>query len=185
MKSIVKFQLLLVMMLASIGLANAAATANVPKWNAYSGVKISITTTQKTLPDIYAHGFSYSLVSPRDPATGQATGKRQHSPIKFTKLINNVSPLLFQALVNNENLTSVVIQFIGIDRSTGATITLSNAHISRFEPHTQAIISDKPFADGVAPLFNQLEDIEIVFQSIKITSPNGNEGEDDWGIGNE
>ena len=182
MNSIIKLPLLLAVFWASIAMANAAAPANtVPNWNAYAGVKITITgQITGVFPVIYAHGFSYAVVSPRDAASGLPTGKRQHNPIKFTKLINNVSPLLFQAIVHNENLNSVVIQFLGTDRSVGTTITLTNANISRFAPYSQSIIAGKPLADGVAPWFNELEDIEMTFQKIEISSPNGATAQDDW-----
>jgi type VI secretion system secreted protein Hcp len=29
--------------------------------------------------------FNYAVTTPHDPATGQASGKRQHSPVSFTK----------------------------------------------------------------------------------------------------
>jgi len=36
----------------------------------------------------------HEIVSPRDAASGQATGKRSHSPITITKEIDKSSPLL-------------------------------------------------------------------------------------------
>lgn len=32
--------------------------------------------------------YSHEIVSPRDPATGQATGKRQHQPFRIVKVLN-------------------------------------------------------------------------------------------------
>jgi type VI secretion system secreted protein Hcp len=55
--------------------------------------------------------FSHEVLSPRDTATGQATGKRQHKPIRFVKRKDKASPQLYQALVNNENLTKVVFKW--------------------------------------------------------------------------
>src|SRR5262249_1750627 len=56
---------------------------------------------------IPAHSFSYEVISPRDVATGQATGKRQHSPVTISKEWGAASPQLFQAAVTNEPLQSV------------------------------------------------------------------------------
>src|SRR5262249_42782078 len=60
---------------------------------------------------IPAHSFSYEVISPRDVATGQATGKRQHSPVTISKEWGAASPQLFQAAVTNEPLQSVLFEF--------------------------------------------------------------------------
>ncbi|MEK7863105.1 MAG: type VI secretion system tube protein TssD, partial [Chloroflexota bacterium] len=45
------------------------------------------------------------IVSPRDAASGLATGKRQHEPLVVRKTVDRSTPLLLNALVTNENLT--------------------------------------------------------------------------------
>src|SRR5580658_5519479 len=77
--------------------------------------------------------FGYSVQSPRDAATGQAVGKRQHKPIVITKEWGAASPQIYQALTTNEVFTSVDFEFT---KSDGAgketvyhTITLTNAQI--------------------------------------------------------
>jgi len=77
---------------------------------------------------------SHEIVSPRDPASGLPTGKRQHKPITITKSVDSTSPLFLQALVENENLSSVVIT-LTINGSTTETITLTNASISQYDLH--------------------------------------------------
>ena len=54
-------------------------------------------------------GMSHEIVSPRDAASGQATGKRMHKPFVITKELDKATPLLLNALTTNENLTSVLI----------------------------------------------------------------------------
>src|SRR4051812_9196262 len=54
---------------------------------------------------------SHEIVSPRDVASGQATGKRMHKPFVITKEVDKSSPLLYNALVNNENITDWELQF--------------------------------------------------------------------------
>jgi len=52
------------------------------------------------------YGFSHEVVSPRDAASGLPTGKRQHKPFTITKPVDRASPLLMQALTDNENITA-------------------------------------------------------------------------------
>jgi len=47
---------------------------------------------------------NHEIISPRDVVSGQATGKRQHKPFVITKELDKSTPLLFSALVNNENI---------------------------------------------------------------------------------
>ncbi len=76
----------------------------------------------------------HEIISPRDAASGQATGKRQHKPIVITKEIDRSTPLLRQALVTNERLTECQLQFY-TGSSSGAercyfTIKLTDASIT-------------------------------------------------------
>ena len=104
--------------------------------------------------------FSYSVVSPRDVFTGQASGKRQHKPIVITRAPGAASPQFFTALVTNEVLT-VVIQFLrgnvatGVGNEVQQIITLTNARISDFLQY----VGD----DG-----RWLEDVAFAFQKIEI-----------------
>jgi type VI secretion system secreted protein Hcp len=81
---------------------------------------------------------SHEIVSPRDSASGQATGKRQHKPFVITKEIDKSTPLLYNALVNNENITAWELKFFTpqLQMAGGAgaevnnyTVKLTNAHI--------------------------------------------------------
>lgn len=53
--------------------------------------------------------LSHSVVSPRDAASGLATGKRMHKPMVITKSLDKSSPQLF-TLVVAESGSSVIIQ---------------------------------------------------------------------------
>lgn len=53
--------------------------------------------------------LSHSVVSPRDAASGLATGKRQHKPMSISKTMDKSSPKLFN-LVVTEPGSSVTIQ---------------------------------------------------------------------------
>lgn len=84
---------------------------------------------ETTVVEAYVH----EVVSPRDAASGLPTGKRQHSPVVITMRIDKSTPLLYNVLVNNENLTEVSFEFWR-KTSTGSdqqyfTVDLINASI--------------------------------------------------------
>ena len=76
-------------------------------------------------------GVSHEIVSPRDPASGLPTGKRQHKPFTFTKQLDKTTPLFLNALVANESLTSVLIGLLRNGQQV-ATIKLTNASIADY-----------------------------------------------------
>jgi len=118
-------------------------------------------------------GFSHEVVSPRDAASGLPTGKRQHKPISITKPIDKATPLLFQALVTNENLSNVELRFYKPDR-TGReqlyyTIELTNASI--------AGIGQSQLVGDPMPL----EEVSFTYEKIVWTWTDGGiTAEDDW-----
>src|SRR4051812_48313859 len=77
--------------------------------------------------------FDHEVVSPRDAASGQATGRRVHKPFVITKEFDQSSPLLYSALANNETIIGWELQCFAA-KGTGAEVnhykvTLSNAKI--------------------------------------------------------
>ena len=60
------------------------------------------------------------------PATGLATGKRQHKPFTITKELDKSTPLLMRAIYTNETLTSVLIGLLS--PADGKTIGDREAH---------------------------------------------------------
>lgn len=117
---------------------------------------------------IVIEDFSHSVVSPRDAASGLPTGKRQHLPIRITKRVDKATPLLFYALVNNENIKDFELRFWRKSK-TGAevqyyTIQLTNASIAE--------ITHGP---------RDLETISFCYQKIRWTIEDGGvTAEDDW-----
>jgi type VI secretion system secreted protein Hcp len=78
--------------------------------------------------------YAHEIMSPRDAASGLPTGKRMHKPLTITKELDKSTPLLYAALVNNENITDWELQFWK-PSATGAelqhfSIRLTNASIS-------------------------------------------------------
>lgn len=127
--------------------------------------------------------FLYEIKSPRDSASGQASGKRQHGPITITKEWGAATPQLFQALVENEVLRTVLIEFISTNEQGAEeiyhTVKLSNATVSDIRQYTdnQSLLSSgRAGADH-----HELEDISFTFGRIEITNvPGKTIADDDW-----
>lgn len=111
---------------------------------------------------IPAVAFSYSVRSPRDAASGAATGKRQHSPITITKAWGASTPQFFNSLVTNETLKTVLFEFTKANAdgtsSVYQTVKLTNAQVSGFTHRSGAVASGSP----------EVDDISFTFQTIEI-----------------
>jgi len=122
---------------------------------------------------------SHEILSPRDPASGLPTGKRMHKPLVITKELDRSSPLLYNVLVNNENLTKWELKFWR-PSATGAeqqfyTITLTNANISKIE---FGMLNNK--YDQLMK-FAEYEEVAFTYQKIEWTWVDGGiTAEDDW-----
>lgn len=113
--------------------------------------------------------------------SGRATGERSHSPIKITKRIDRSSPLLHQALCNNEDL-EVTIKFYRPNPSGDGTtehfytIRLSQARISSIKTVLPNTLNESL---AYAP---PMEEVCFVFGQINwINESAGTEHEDVWG----
>jgi|tagenome__1003787_1003787.scaffolds.fasta_scaffold20424289_1 type VI secretion system secreted protein Hcp len=73
---------------------------------------------------------SHEIVSPRDPASGLPTGKRQHKPLTIRKEIDKATPLLMRAIFTNQTMPVVQLSLNGPDGKTEATVKLTNASVS-------------------------------------------------------
>lgn len=130
---------------------------------------------------ILVHSLSHEILSPRDPATGLPTGKRQHQPLIFLKEIDKSSPLLWSALVNNENLVTCQLAFFEAVAASGVekqiyTITLTNANIASM---TESMLDNEQAANASLPMREQ---ISVTYQKIQWTWVEGGiTAMDDWG----
>ena len=125
-------------------------------------------------------GFSYGVIVPRDVATGQASGKRQHQPVIVTTEWGASSPQFYAAAYTNEVLSAVAFNFY-VPGPTGLlqldhTIKLTNATIVSVKQSILLPQQGGPVIDS-----RELEEISLTFQKIDITSiPGGTEATDDW-----
>jgi type VI secretion system secreted protein Hcp len=107
------------------------------------------------------------VISPRDEASGLPTGKRQHKPIVITKEWGAASPQLFDALVKNEVLTSVVFEFVKTAPDGKEVVyyrvTLTDAAVSDFKEYLDLTEVDGDPYDGRA-----LEDVSFTFRKIEL-----------------
>lgn len=136
-----------------------------------------------TLPgregNIVAYSFGHNITSPRDAASGLPTGKRQHSPLKILKEIDKSSPLLYNALVNNENLVRVKLRFYRINQAGQEehyfTIELVNASIASITPSFPASFLSQNES------YRHMETVAFTYQRIIWTWVDGGiESSDDW-----
>ena len=116
--------------------------------------------------------FLSETSSPRDAATGQASGKRIHKPIMITKEWDAASPQLFQALVDNETLNSVLFEFVKTNpngtEEVYHTVTLTNAAVSDIKSYLDLTDTSGDPYDA-----HELEDVSFVFQKIEIENLEG------------
>jgi len=114
---------------------------------------------------------NHSIVSPRDAASGLPTGKRMHKPFVITKEVDKSTPLLYNALVNNENITEWELQFWQ-PSATGVevqyyTVKLTNANIASIEFHMP---NNK---DPQLMKFAEYEEVAFTYQKIEWIWVNG------------
>ena len=105
--------------------------------------------------------MSHEIVSPRDPASGLPTGKRQHKAFTITKELDKSTPLLLGALVTNENLPTVTFAYTH-GGTPYLTVKLTNANIASNEQ------------------VGTTETIEFTYQKIEWTWIAGDISASDW-----
>jgi type VI secretion system secreted protein Hcp len=62
--------------------------------------------------------FSFGVESPRDVASGVATGRRVHSPVRIVRLVDSTSPLLMQRAASGAAPSAAVIEAPGLSGAT-------------------------------------------------------------------
>ena len=130
-------------------------TVNGQKTGPFKGDDNPIARAAANLITVLA--YQYELVSPRDPASGQASGKRQHKPVTITHVMGGSSPEFLNSEATNENLKTVVINFFRVDRK-GKEINYYRVTL------TDASISDvRQYTSGA----DVLEDVQFTFRKIE------------------
>ena len=123
--------------------------------------------------------WSHEIISPRDPATGLPTGKRMHKPFIIVKEVDKATPLLYNVLVNNENVTTWEMQ-CWRPSATGAevqfyTVKLVNANIASIH----ARMENNKHPDLMK--YAEYEEIAFTYQKIEWHwNDGGIQAVDDW-----
>lgn len=127
---------------------------------------------------------SHEIVSPRDAASGLPTGKRMHKPFVITKELDKSSPLLFNALCTNENLSDFELQFwtpqLRAASGTGSevqhyTVRLTNANIIDI---SFRMLNNK---NPELVKFAEYEEVSFTYQKIEwIWNDGGIASSDNW-----
>ncbi|MBC8123415.1 MAG: type VI secretion system tube protein Hcp [Gemmatimonadaceae bacterium] len=114
------------------------------------------------MPRVVGLNFDYLVKTPLDPATGAVSGKRRHGPVVMTKEWGAASPQLFQALVSNELLKSVVFEFYQTNQQgeeeVATLVKLTNAAVVEIHQHSPPVGNNR----------RQLEDVSFTFGAIEI-----------------
>lgn len=147
--------------------------------------QIKGSVTQKGREDsIAVISVSHEIVSPRDPQSGLPTGQRMHKPFVVTKELDKATPVLYNVLCTNENLSEVTIKFWTpqLKAATGVgsevqhyTVKLTNANIASHS-FRQANIRN-----GDLVKLAEYEEIAMTYQKIEWTwNDGGITAADDW-----
>lgn len=122
---------------------------------------------------------NHEIVSPHDPATGRAAGKRLHEPLVLTKEIDPATPKLYKLLSLDEALDVCTLQYWGAVGKAKAglrlTLTLGGARLVAMR-FAQPYVLDP--AQGSWP---ETEELSFLYQRIEwCWNPSGETASDDW-----
>ena len=116
--------------------------------------------------------FHYSVGSPRDAASGMATGRRTHQPVSFVKEWGAATPQLSQALTTNESFKSVLFEFVKTERQRrGARLPHDQA--GQRADHRDRAVRRAGTPGSQAGDTGPLEKISFTFQRIEIENIDG------------
>lgn len=133
---------------------------------------------------IAVHSFHHHITSPRDSASGQATGKRQHGPFTIIKEIDKSTPLLHKAHATNESFKTWEMKCFAPKTSAAAgggqevnhfNIVLTDATITSM---LSIMENNLVTEDSKLPL---MEEVSFVYSKIEWTWVDGGiTAEDSW-----
>ncbi len=120
--------------------------------------------------------FQHEIKSPRDPASGLPTGRRQHKPFTITKPLDKSTPLIRGAMAQGKHFPTVVIRMYRPGASGEEqhyfTITLTNAQVADVECFTEGVATES---------CTHMEHVAFTYQKIEWTWVDGGiTHEDDW-----
>lgn len=167
---------MLLALVALLSLTPAAAQAQTEFYVLIEGTKqgqfANESIRSNRAPRVVGLGFDYLVKTPRDPSTGQVSGRRQHGPVTMTKAWGAASPQLFQALVSNELLKSVVFEFYQTNtqgqEELATMVKLSNATVTEIHQYSPSGDKAAGAKHANAADWRQFEDVSFAFSAIEI-----------------
>ncbi len=128
--------------------------------------------------------YDQGVQTAREAATGMVTGRRQYAPLRIVKRIDKASPLLMKALTSNEKIDGVFKFFRPNPAGDGTTeqfytVEVKEGHIASVKQFVLDTLD--PSQCGKAPL----EEVTLVFKTIKWTYMNGGVTHEDSWAGNK
>jgi len=127
---------------------------------------------------------NHEVLSPIDQASGLATGKVQHKPFVITKELDKSTPILYNMLINNENITEWELQFWRPSISSGTGVGTETQHYTVKLTNARIVdIGFKMLNNKNPDLVRYAEYEEVAFSYEKITWTwivGGITAEDDW-----
>ncbi len=129
--------------------------------------------------------YNHEILSPYDASSGLTTGQRQHHPLIVWKEIDQSTTALFEALIQNETLTTVELKNftankLGTAGGTGKetlaySITLTNARIVGIK---SAMLNNK---NPELTSYERTEELSFAYEKIEFHWHLGNKTvEDHW-----
>lgn len=122
---------------------------------------------QKQSDKIELAGYFMEITSPRDAASGAASGRRVFQPVTLLKATGASSPQFLAALSTNELIKKVVIEFWKNDPSgmevNFYTVTLENVAVTGFKQFTGPLEMEKFNPANNAILYDE---IKLTYQRI-------------------
>ena len=137
----------------------------------FGGVDVS------TMIEVYAVGLNVSVA--RESTSGSLSGKRSYKPIRLLKRVDKSTPLIVQALAENQSCDAI-IRLFDVDPDSGVTrhfftITITQGRIAALMP---VVPSTLDAATASAPIS---ESLSIAFGTIGFESETGSTAyEDSW-----
>ena len=129
--------------------------------------------------EIEVLSWSHTVKSPRDAASGQASGKRTHHPVTFVKEWGASTPQFYHRLSTNMTIDRCVLSFVDPDDDgdgvldTYMTVTMTGVQVSEVaSAKGDTRMADERHLDEYAT-------VSLVYQKI-VWSSGGITAEDDW-----
>ena len=135
---------------------------------------------------IDAISFTQEVTTPRDLATGQSSGRRQYQPITIVKSAGASSPQFLQALINNEVLKKVTLEFVKTNANGEEyvfyRVTLEDARLAGYKQFTMSSTEGGATSKHAnSSEGNLFDEIKFTFRKLTVESMDGKTmAADDW-----